>query len=68
MIHEFNNPIPVTTKSGAGYLWYVSDSGLHENDVYTVILKKGGRVIHCSSEQIRVNCNSTFDITKDTSI
>lgn len=68
MIHEFKNPIPVTTPSGDGYVWYVSDSGMHENDVYTVILKQGGRVIHCTSKQIRVNCNSTFDINKDTAI
>ncbi|MFN5249903.1 MAG: hypothetical protein ACK5DE_02560 [Bacteroidota bacterium] len=68
MIHEFNNPIPVVTPMGDGYAWYVRDSGMHENDLYTVVLKKGGRIIHCTSKQIRISANSTFDITKDETI
>jgi hypothetical protein len=65
VIHEFNNPIPVITPLGDGYVWYVRESGMHENDVFTIILKQGGRVVHFTSQQIRIHSNSTFDITKD---
>lgn len=65
MIHEFHNIVPVVTPLGDGYVWYVTSSGMHENDVFTVILKQGGRVVHFTSKQIRINSNNTFDIVKD---
>lgn len=64
MIHEFKNPIPVVTPKGDGYVWYVRENGMHENDVFAVILKEGGFVMHFLSHQIRINCNATFDIRK----
>lgn len=65
MIHEFQNPIPVVTPVGDGYVWYVKDNGMHENDLFAVILKDGGKIMHFLSHQIRVHSNSTFDIKKD---
>jgi hypothetical protein len=68
MIHEFKNPVLVHTPLGIGYVWYVKDTGMHENDQYTVILKKGGKIMHFLSHQIRIHSNNTFDITKDETI
>lgn len=65
MIHEFCDPIPVTTPLGGGYLFYVRDGGNWENDIFAVILSNGGKVMYFRSDQIRVHANSTFDIKKD---
>jgi hypothetical protein len=65
MIYEFKNPIPVTTPMGDGYIFYVRDGGNWENDIFAVILKDGGRILHFTSEQIRIYSNSTFGIKKD---
>lgn len=62
MIHEFINPIPVVTEMGEGYAIYVKESGIFENDIWTVALCKGGKVLHFRTDQIRVYKNSTFDI------
>jgi hypothetical protein len=65
MIHEFNNPIPVVTEMGEGYAIYFKESGTFENDIWTVVLCKGGRVLHFRTDQLRVYKNSTFDINSD---
>jgi hypothetical protein len=65
MIHEFSNPIPVITPLGDGYVWYVKENGIHENDTFAVILKDGGKIMYFLSNQIRIHCNLTFDIKKD---
>jgi hypothetical protein len=62
MIHEFNNPIPVITAKGNGYVWYVRDGGNWENDIFTVIMENGGEVLHFRSDQIKIHKNATFDI------
>lgn len=67
MIHEFNNPILVHTPLGVGYVWYVKDMGMHENDQFTVILKNGGKIMHFLSHQNKIHSNNTFDIIKDAS-
>jgi hypothetical protein len=63
MIHEFKNPIPVTTPMGDGYAIYVTSSGTFENDIWTVALEKGGNIFHFRSDQIKMFKNATFDIT-----
>ena len=66
MIHEFANPIPVVVEDGKnGYALYVRDSGAFENDVWCVVLCKGGYVKHYLSNQIRIYKNETFGIKKD---
>lgn len=64
MIYEFNNPIPVTTPMGDGYVLYVRDGGTWENDIFAVVLTNGGRLLHFRSDQINIWTNSTFDIKK----
>lgn len=59
---EFKNPIPVVTPLGDGYVIYVTNSGMFENDVWTVVLQDGGKIKHFATEQIKVYKNATFDI------
>jgi len=68
MIHEFKSPIDVATPLGDGYLFYVQSGGTWGNDIFTVILKKGGIVRHFNSSQIRFYANGTWDIEKDPDI
>ena len=65
MIYEFNNSIPVTTPMGDGYILYVKENGMWENDIFTVVLENGGSVKHFTSEQIKVWKNATFNINSD---
>jgi hypothetical protein len=64
MIHEFNNPIPVITDLGDGYIIYVTSGGTFENDIFTVVLEDGGTIRHFRSDQVKVHQNLTFDIKK----
>jgi len=64
-MHEFANPIPVVVEDGKdGYALYVRDGGSFENDVWCVVLCKGGHVRHYLSNQIRIYKNETFGIEK----
>ena len=65
MIYEPRNPIPVITPMGDGFLLYIKENGMHENDVWTVSLKDGGKVMHFLTNQIKVHCNSTYGIKKE---
>lgn len=62
---EFRNPIPVITPLGDGYAIYVVNSGTFENDIWTVCLENGGKVLHFRSDQIRIYQNATFDIAQE---
>lgn len=64
MIHECRKPVPCTTPMGDGYIWYINDSGMWENDVFTVVLCKGGEVKHFTSDQVKIWHNETFGINK----
>ena len=64
MIHEFNNPIPVLTSLGDGYVIYVTHSGMFENDVFTVALCEDGQIRHFNTDQVKMYVNATFDIQK----
>ncbi len=59
---EFRTPIPVITPFGGGYAIYVANSGTFENDIWTVCLEDGGRILHFRSDQINIHKNATFDI------
>ena len=64
-LHEFKDPIAVTTPLGDGYLFYVQTGGWKENDIMAVILKQGGLIRHFRSDQVRIWANGTWDIVKD---
>lgn len=64
MIHECNKPIPCKTPLGDGYVWYIANGGMWENDIFTVVLCIGGEVKHFTSDQVRIWHNETFGIKK----
>ena len=64
MIHEFINPVPCKTKVGDGYVWYVRDGGIWENDIFCIVLSDG-QVRHFRSDQFTIENNGTFDIKNE---
>ena len=62
MIHDFRNPIPVTTDIGYGWLMYVRDGGTWSNDIFAVVLEEDGIIRHMRTDQFKVLQNPTFDI------
>jgi hypothetical protein len=65
MILEFKKPIPVIVEENKeGYVLYVNDSGMFENDIWCVVLCESGLVKHYRTDQIRIYQNLTFDIKK----
>ena len=62
---EFKNPIPVITPIGGGYAIYVSGGGTFENDIWTVVMEKGGNILHFRSDQLKMYKNATFDISSN---
>jgi hypothetical protein len=56
------SPIPVTTPLGDGYILYITERGIFENDEITVVLLKGGDIKHFTSDQVKVWKNSTYEI------
>lgn len=63
MIHEFQRVIPVETPVGYGSLLYVESAGPLANDIFAVVLEKGGQIRHFRSDQFHVLENPTMDIT-----
>lgn len=65
MMLEFSNPIPVVVEDNKeGYAIYVTNGGSFENDIWCVVLCKGGIVRHYRSDQIRIYFNATLEIEK----
>jgi hypothetical protein len=62
MIHEFRNPVPVSTDIGYGWLMYVRDGGTWSNDIFAVVLEEDGVIRHMRTDQFKVLQNPTFDI------
>lgn len=56
------SPIPVTTPLGDGYILYITEGGMLQNDEITVVLSNGGEIRHFTSDQVRVWKNSTYGI------
>jgi hypothetical protein len=66
---EFKQPIPVILPDGKeGYAIYVTNSGMYENDVWTVVHCEGGIIRHYATDQLKVHHNATFGIRKTTAI
>jgi hypothetical protein len=62
---EFKKPIPVVVEGDKeGYALYAANSGMLENDVWTVVLCEGGAVKHYRTDQLRIHNNATFGIKK----
>lgn len=68
MIHEFRNPIPVTTDIGYGWLMYVRDGGTWSNDIFAIVLEEDGIIRHMRTDQFKVLQNPTFDIKNKSNV
>ena len=62
MIHEFRNPIPVSTDIGYGWLMYVRDGGTWSNDIFAVVLEKDGVIRHMLNLEVVNTYEGTHDI------
>ena len=58
------NPIPVLIKetNQEGYILYVNDSGMFENDCFCCVIKETGELIHLHTKQFTVEKNYTWGI------
>jgi hypothetical protein len=56
------HPIPVVTEMGDGYVLYVKENGMLENDEFAVVLSSTGVVRHFTSTQIKIWRNATYNI------
>lgn len=56
------NPIPVVTDLGDGYILYIKENGMLENDEVAVVLGQSGIVRHFTTNQIKIWRNSTYTI------
>lgn len=57
-------PIPVITPLGEGYVIYVTESGMHENDCVCVALATDGQWRHFNTGQLKSHKNATYEIVK----
>jgi hypothetical protein len=64
MMFELRTPLPVVTPLGDGYVIYITNGGMYENDIFTIVLEEGGYIKHFRSDQIKVHQNLTYDIKK----
>jgi hypothetical protein len=67
---EFKQPIPVIVEDGKGgwedgYAIYVTNSGMFEDDVWTISLCREGVIRHYTTSQVRMYINATFGIEKN---
>lgn len=66
---ELKQPIPVILPNGEeGYVIYITNSGMYENDVWTVVHCNNGIVRHYTTDQVKVYANGTFGINKESKI
>lgn len=66
MIHECTNPVPCSTPLGDGWVWYIKENGMYENDELVIILTNGGQIKHFTTEQVNIWHNETYGILKKT--
>lgn len=59
-----DKPIPVMTPLGGGYVIYVKDNGMGENDEVCIALLDGGQWRHFLTNDICSWYNATYSIIK----
>ena len=62
VIHCFEQPIPVVTPLGDGYLLYVKSNSMFENDEFCCVLNETGELRHFNTTQLKVQKNHTYGI------
>ena len=58
------HPIPVIIKNDMsnGYVLYIKDGGMFENDEFCVVSCGGGEIKHYTTAQLLIYKNATFNI------
>ena len=64
MITFCPSPIPCKSPLGDGYIIYIKDNGMFENDEATVVLLEDGSIKHFDLTTINVWHNETYGIKK----
>lgn len=62
MVHEFRDPLEVSTTKGDGYIWYMMDYGPNSDTLYAIILKASGECWQMTHKDFRVKKNVTLGI------
>ena len=62
MITVLPKPVPCVTPLGDGYIMYITENGMYENDEFTVVLWKDGSIRHFSSDSVKIYHNATYGI------
>jgi hypothetical protein len=62
IVHEFRDPVEVSTSKGDGYVWYMMDYGPNSDTLYTIILKASGECWQMCHKDFRVKKNVTLGI------
>lgn len=62
MITVLEIPIPVVTPLGDGYVVYIRENGMWENDEVCVAMMNDGQWRHFNTDQIKSWHNGTYDI------
>lgn len=60
-IYAFDQPIPVNTDLGSGYILYVKSNGMYQNDEFCVVLENGD-LRHFITTQLKIQRNETYNI------
>jgi|HubBroStandDraft_4_1064222.scaffolds.fasta_scaffold269993_2 hypothetical protein len=61
IIHCFDQPIPVITELGKGYILYVKSGSMFENDEFAIVLENG-YIRHFLITQFKIEANPTYKI------
>jgi hypothetical protein len=59
-ILQLNPPIPVVTKLGDGWAYFLKDESMDHHVVWGVVLDDGGKVWWLENPEIRVAYNITY--------
>lgn len=55
--------IPVIVENGKeGYILYVKDSEMWDNDLFCIVLKEDGKLLHAKTDQFVIVENITFGV------
>lgn len=56
-------PIPVIVEEkGKGYILYIKDNGMFDNDEFTIVLSSTGEILHITTKQFTLDTNFTYGI------
>lgn len=58
----FSVPVIIKQTNQEGYILYVESGGQYDNDLFCIVLKESGELLHANTKQFIVSENVTFGI------